>query len=121
MAEDTGQPVYHICRRDEWRTAVVRGSYPGSTQDRADGFIHFSSAVQVRGSAAKHRAGQANLVLLSVDPNVLGDSLKWEPSRAGQLFPHLYGELPLSAVIRMDDLPLDDRGVHVFPNDIEIA
>jgi len=94
---------------------VPSGAYPGSSQDAADGFIHFSTARQVRASAAKHWAGQTGLVLLTVDPGPLGDSLKWEPSRGGDLFPHLYGPLPVSAVISVDPLPLGDDGVHVFP------
>ena len=68
------------------------------------------------GSAAKHRAGQDGLVLLTVDGDVLGDALKWEPSRGGVLFPHLHGELPVSAVLRADPLPLGPDGRHVFPD-----
>ena len=107
--------IYHICRREEWAAAAARGSYPGSSQDRADGFIHFSSADQVVASAAKHRAGQAGLVLLTVDPASLGADLKWEASRGGQLFPHLYGPLPEAAVRRVEGLPLGADGCHVFP------
>ena len=91
------------------------GRYGGSSQDRADGFIHFSAADQVVDSAARHRAGQAGLVLLTVEAAALGAALKWEPSRRGLLFPHLYGDLPLSAVSRVDDLPLGADGRHVFP------
>ena len=110
--------IYHICRRDEWVSAEKTGSYAGSSQDLADGFIHFSTASQVRASAAKHRAGQTDLMLLSVDPDSLSDALKWEPSRGGQLFPHLYGDLPLSAVRRVDPLELDADGVHQFPEHV---
>jgi len=109
------EPIYHICRQDEWESAQATGSYHGSSQDAADGFIHFSTALQVRTSAAKHRAGQTGLVLLTVDPDPLGDALKWEPSRGGDLFPHLYGPLSVAAVIRADPLPLGDDGLHVFP------
>ncbi len=108
-------PIFHMCRREEWEAAQAAGTYDGSSQDRADGFIHFSTATQVVESAAKHRAGQDGLVLLAVDPARLGDALKWEPSRGGQLFPHLYGALPLDAVIRADDLSLGQDGRHVFP------
>ena len=73
--------IYHICRRDEWASEEKTGSYAGSSQDLVDGFIHFSTASQVRASAAKHRAGQTDLMLLSVDPDSLSDALKWEPSR----------------------------------------
>jgi len=108
-------PIYHICRREEWEAATRSGSYPGSSQDHADGFIHFSGRDQVAESAARHRAGQSGLVLLTVDPGPLGEALKWEPSRAGLLFPHLYGTLPVTAVLRVDDLALGDDGRHVFP------
>ena len=107
--------IFHICRREEWDAAQAQGLYYGSSQDRADGFIHFSSAAQVEASAAKHRAGQDGLVLLSVSAAALGPALKWEPSRGGALFPHLYGALPLGAVCRVDDLPLGTDGRHRFP------
>ena len=107
--------IYHICRKEEWAAATAAGRYGGSSQDRADGFIHFSAADQVEASAAKHRAGQDGLVLLAVDAAALGDRLKWEPSRGGALFPHLYGDLPLAAVRRVDDLPLGPDGRHRFP------
>ena len=107
--------IYHICRAEEWRVAAVRGGYAGSSQDQADGFIHFSNGTQVEASAAKHRAGQTGLVLLTVDADQLGPQLKWEPSRGGDLFPHLYGTLPTGAVLAVDDLPLGPDGRHVFP------
>ena len=110
--------IYHMCRADEWADAQVSGQYAGSSQDRADGFIHFSTAGQVRESAAKHRAGQDNLVLLCVDTAALGDGLKWEPSRGGQLFPHLYGALPVSAVVSADPLMLDADSRHIFPDHV---
>ena len=91
------------------------GLYRGSSQDAADGFIHFSTAEQIRESARKHRAGQADLVLVTVDAAKLGALLKWEPSRGGALFPHLYGALPLEAVIRVEPLPLGPAGTHSFP------
>ena len=107
--------IYHICKRAEWNNALSRGAYLGSSQDAADGFIHFSSRHQVMASAAKHRARQEGLVLLTVDPLILGKDLRWEPARGGELFPHLYGPLPTTAVKAVDDLPLDDEGMHVFP------
>ncbi len=109
-----GQTIYHMCTRAEWQAAEAEGLYPGSSQDAADGFIHFSARDQVAVSAAKHRAGQDGLVLLSVDAGALGDALKWEPSRGGALFPHLYGPLPVAAVTKVDDLPLGADGYHVF-------
>jgi uncharacterized protein (DUF952 family) len=110
--------IYHMCRAEEWADAQASGNYGGSSQDQADGFIHFSTAAQVRESAAKHRAGQNGLLLLTVAVEPLGDALKWEPSRGGQLFPHLYGALPVTAVTRADPLPLDGVGRHVFPEHV---
>lgn len=107
--------IYHICKLQEWHTAECSGFYAGSSQDAADGFIHFSGPDQVVESAAKHRAGQDGLMLLAVDAGQLGDALKWEPSRKGQLFPHLYGPLPLSAVTSATPLNLGPDGRHVFP------
>lgn len=107
--------IFHMCRQEEWLAAVPSGSYPGSSQDAADGFIHFSTAAQVVVSAAKHRAGQTGLVLLSVRADALGAALRWEASRGGALFPHLYGPLPVAAVTAVDPLPLGPGGRHVFP------
>lgn len=107
--------IYHMCRAEEWQAAQASGFYLGSSQDVADGFIHFSTADQVKESAAKHRAGQAGLVLLAVEAAALGDALRWEPSRGGQLFPHLYGPLPTGAVRSARGLPLGTDGLHLFP------
>jgi uncharacterized protein (DUF952 family) len=107
--------IFHMCRAEEWRRAEADGRYSGSAQDAADGFIHFSTASQVAESAAKHRAGQAGLVLVAADPGALGPALRWEPSRGGALFPHLYGALPLGAVRWVRDLPLGSDGRHLFP------
>ena len=107
--------IYHMCLREEWELAVRSGAYAGSSQDRADGFIHFSTAEQLPQSARRHRTGQAGLVLLAVDTHVLGKALRWEPSRQGALFPHLYGTLPLSAVRSVRDMPLDADGVPLLP------
>ena len=111
-----GQPIYHLCTQAEWQAAKSKGEYLGSSQDTVDGFIHFSTQDQIVASAAKHRAGQTGLVLLSVDPGLLVDILKWELARGGALFPHLYGPLPLVAVIDVDNLPLGDDGRHRFPS-----
>lgn len=113
-----GAAIYHMCRSEEWREAQARGRYEGSSQDLADGFIHFSTAYQLRASAAKHRAGQEGLVLLTVDPAALGAALRWEPARGGQLFPHLYGPLALDAVLAVEALPLETDGRHRFPERI---
>jgi uncharacterized protein (DUF952 family) len=111
-----GEPsIFHMCRAEEWRAAEAGGAYAGSSQDKADGFIHFSTAAQLPESAAKHRAGQPDLVLLAVDPAALGAALRWERARGGALFPHLYGTLPREAVRRVSPLPLGPDGRHVFP------
>jgi uncharacterized protein (DUF952 family) len=107
--------IFHMCLRVEWEAAVRSGTYSGSSQDRADGFIHFSTAGQLPDSARRHRLGQPGLVLLAVDPQVLGESLRWEPSRRGALFPHLYGTLPVSAVRSVWEIPLDSAGIPVLP------
>jgi uncharacterized protein (DUF952 family) len=107
--------VYKIMTAADWRAVRDQGSYEGSVHDRRDGFIHFSTARQVAGTAAKHFAGQPDLVLLGVDASMLGEALKWEPSRGGDLFPHLYRPMPASAVVTAHDLPLDGDGRHRLP------
>jgi len=111
-----GTFIYHMCRREEWLAAEISGAYGGSSQDRADGFLHFSTAEQIVESAARHRARQDGLLLLTVDADALSDALKWEESRGGALFPHLYGNLPVAAAIRVDELPLGPDGKHIFPD-----
>jgi uncharacterized protein (DUF952 family) len=111
--------IFHICRREEWDAALATGFYGGSSQDRADGFIHFSTADQVIASAAKHRAGQSGVVLIEAAVARLGDGLKWERSRNGALFPHLYGRMPVGAAVRIVDLPLGADGNHIFPPDLQ--
>ncbi|MGE5145236.1 MAG: DUF952 domain-containing protein [Candidatus Eiseniibacteriota bacterium] len=117
MAAPSEHPscIYHMCRYYEWSAAEATGVYRGSSQDQADGFIHFSTAAQIVESAARHRTGQDNLVLVAVDAGRLGDALRWEKSRGGQLFPHLYGPLPLAAVIETHPLMLGADRRHVFP------
>jgi len=107
--------IYHMCRRAEWQAAEQAGVYRGSSQDAADGFIHFSTAAEIEASAARHRAGQDDLVLIAVDPAALGAALKWEPARGGALFPHLYAALALDSVRWTAPLPLGADGRHVFP------
>lgn len=104
------EPVYKICGRDAWEEAQALGRYAGSADDARDGFIHFSTRSQLAGTVAKHFAGQDNLVLVAVDVGALGDALKWEPSRGGELFPHLYGALDMSAVLSVEDFSLETEG-----------
>jgi len=111
--------IYHICPQSAWDDAKSLGHYAGSADDRRDGFIHFSAEAQLRQSAAKHHGGKSGLVLLTVDPARLGAALRWEESRGGALFPHLYGTLAADAVVRADELPLDPQtGIHRFPASI---
>jgi len=107
--------VYYLARKAEFEAAREGEFYLGSAEDRADGFIHFSTADQVRGSAAKHRQGARDLLLLEVDAERLGPDLRWEAARGGQMFPHLYGRLPLAAIRRTTPLPLAGDG-HLFPD-----
>jgi uncharacterized protein (DUF952 family) len=92
--------IYKILRNAEWRDAQTCGAFSGSADDVRDGFIHFSTAAQLRGTLERHYAGESGLVVLEVPAPALGDALRWEPSRDGALFPHLYGVLPLTAVTR---------------------
>lgn len=107
--------LYKICPAWRWREAERNGMFRGSEVDLRDGFIHFSTAAQVAETAAKHFAGRNDLVLVRVDATRLGEALKWEPSRGGALFPHLYGALEVAAVIRAEPLPLGADGRHKFP------
>lgn len=107
--------IYKICPEAHWRAAEMDGVFRGAAVDLADGYIHFSTAEQAVETAAKHFAGQKDLLLVQVDSGRLGGHLKWEPSRGGALFPHLYGELGLAAVTKVEPLPLGDDGMHIFP------
>ncbi len=108
--------LYKICPAALWREAERQGVFHGSEVDLRDGFIHFSSAAQVAETAAKHFAGMQDLLLIAVDSASLGTALIWEPSRGGALFPHLYGPLKLSAVTRVEPLPLGPDGHHRLPS-----
>lgn len=91
--------IYHICAAADWRAAQPVGRYRGSDAARADGFLHLSTAEQLAGSLEKHYPEPDGFVILTVQRAALGSELRWEPSRGGALFPHVYGEIPLSAVI----------------------
>ena len=109
--------IYKIAPASLWESALGSGLFDGAPVDLADGYIHFSTASQVRETARRHFAGQGDLLLIEVETAVLGDDLKWEPSRGGDLFPHLYAPLPVSAVTRVDRLTLGPDG-HIFPDDL---
>ncbi|QFU15541.1 DUF952 domain-containing protein [Microvirga thermotolerans] len=108
--------IYKICSEPLWKAAEAEKVFRGAPVDSQDGYIHFSTAAQVRETAARHFAGQDGLVLVAVDEERLGEALRYEPSRGGDLFPHLYALLPLSAVLWVKPLPLGDDGRHVFPD-----
>lgn len=107
--------IYKICPGELWREAEKTGVFHGAAIDLSDGFIHFSTATQVRETAAKHFSGQSGLLLVAIDAGKLGDALRYEVSRGGALFPHLYAPLDLTAVRWVKPLPLDATGTHDFP------
>jgi uncharacterized protein (DUF952 family) len=109
------EPVYKILAEAALEAAKTEGQFLGTGDDLRDGFIHLSAAHQVAGTLAKYYAGEEDLLLVALDPELLGEALKWEPSRGGDLFPHLYGPLPLGAILSVDRLELDDDNHHILP------
>lgn len=107
--------IYKILPRVEWTAAVEAGSFKGSAVDLDDGYIHFSTAAQAGETARRYFAGLADLVVLEVEGDNLGPVLKWEPSRGGDLFPHLYAPLAVSAVLAVHEAPLGADGVPGMP------
>ena len=113
--------IYKILNQDEWQEFLRAGEFTGSSVDIADGYIHFSTASQVVQTATKHFAGKDNLVLLEIDEQKLGANLKFEPSRGGDLFPHLYGSLSLNEVATNWPLPLNQQTQqHEFPAEVTL-
>lgn len=108
--------IYKICDSSLWAKVEAAGIFEGAPVDFADGYIHFSTASQVAETASRHFGGRNDLILAAIDPGRLGDALKYEQSRGGDLFPHLYGSLPMSAVIWHAPLPLGSNGSHMFPD-----
>lgn len=108
--------AYKILTEEQWAAFSRAGSFAGAPIDAADGYIHLSAADTVVETAAKHFTGQQGLMLVAVDLDALGAGVRWEVSRGGALFPHLYGALPMTAVVRSDPLPLDGDGRHRFPD-----
>jgi uncharacterized protein (DUF952 family) len=107
--------IFKIVPRTLWQKAVDQGVFRGAPVDLADGFIHFSTADQARETAAKHFASQDDLLLAAFEAATFGDALKWEPSRGGAMFPHLYGTLAPDTALWVRDLPLAADGTHTFP------
>ena len=110
--------IFKIVSRAEWERAEAEGVFRGAAIDLQDGYIHFSTAGQVAETAAKHFADQTDLLLVALRTGDLGDKLRWEPSRGGALFPHLYAPLSLTAVQAVWPLPFE-QGRHVFPVEID--
>ena len=106
--------IYKILSRDLWTRALADGVFHGASIDVTDGYIHLSTAAQAEETVARHFAGQDSLVLVAFDPLDFSDTLKWEPSRGGALFPHIYGSIDTAKARWVKDLVLD-CGVHVFP------
>jgi uncharacterized protein (DUF952 family) len=111
--------IFKVCGAAEWAAAEQAGHYAGSADDARDGFIHFSTAAQLPGTLAKYFAGRDDLLLVAVQAGTLGAALKWEPSRGGNLFPHLYAPLPVSAALWARPLLRRAGGDHVLPADLE--
>ena len=109
------QIIYKMAPEALWREAEKNGRFTGAAIDVADGFIHFSTADQARETAAKHFVGQTDLLLVAIDGALLGEALKYEVSRGGALFPHLYGVIDMNAVLWARPLPLGADGAHQFP------
>lgn len=109
--------IYKICPEALWRDAEAAGLFKGAPVDLADGFIHFSTATQLRETAAKHFADQDGLLLIAVTDAALGEALRYEPSRGGAMFPHLYAPLDPKQARWIAPLPLGQGG-HVFPEEI---
>ncbi len=107
--------IFKICPLKVWQVAEKEGYFAGATIDLEDGYIHFSAGDQVRETANKYFRGQKDLLLIAVDAQALGEKLRWEPSRGGALFPHLYDRLELSSVVWTKDLPLQEDGTFAFP------
>ena len=115
VAANAGMQIYKVFRADEWAQLQQDGQSRGAPVDLADGYVHFSTAGQLAETLSRHFAGAEGLVLLACDADRLSDDLKWEPSRGGALFPHLYGALALSTVVGVTPLPLGPNG-HVLPD-----
>ncbi len=109
--------VFKVATQRAWESACLIGAFAGSSDDVRDGFIHLSAAHQLAGTLAKHFKGQKDLVLITLEADALGDALKWEASRGGELFPHLYAALPTAAAREVRALTLDDAGVPKVPED----
>lgn len=112
--------IFKVVSRQLWAEAEQANIFRGAAIDVQDGFIHFSAASQVVETVARHFAGQVDLLLIEVDARRLGKELRWEVSRGGDRFPHLYGDMPLDSVLSVAELPVGTDGTHVFPSGLSI-
>ncbi len=107
--------IYKIENQESWQTAKSTGIYEGSSDDLKDGFIHFSTQQQLQATLDKHYKGKSNLLLIALNSEILGLNLKWEPSRGGDLFPHLYAPLPTTHIMWEKPIIQNDNGTHSIP------
>lgn len=110
--------IYKICKKADWADAKIKGFYSGSVHDKRDGFIHFSTATQLPATLAKHYAGETDLVLIGVSTKQFTHTLKYEPARDGDLFPHLYDNLQMQQCLWEIELVLDENGIHKLPKEV---
>lgn len=118
MSSTTAQLVFKVATRAAWEEACRNGAFHGSADDVRDGYIHLSAAHQLAGTLARHYKGQSDLLLITFESAALGDALRWEPSRGGDLFPHLYTPLPTHAARAVHALSLDAYGTPILPEDL---
>ncbi len=111
----TSETIYKICSKEEWDIACANQRFEGAAIDLLDGYIHFSTAAQVKQTARLYFKGREGLVLVAVKAKCLGDDLKWQAARGGELFPHLFATLDVEAATSVADLPVAEDGTHVFP------
>jgi uncharacterized protein (DUF952 family) len=115
---DELEMIYKICTQNEWRHFRAAGQFAGSPDDLRDSFIHLSGPDQVARTAAKYFAGRTDLVLLAIDPDRLGDGLRWESSGGDTVYPHFYGPLPVAAVVSSTPLTVSPDGRHILPPEL---
>lgn len=107
--------LYRLVRAEDWQAAAASGVYRGAEHDARDGFVHLSTAAQAEDTAERHYSGVPDLLLLTLDARRLDGEIRFEPSSGGELFPHLYGTIPVEAVLEVQRIPLDPEGGFRFP------
>ncbi len=115
----TPKKAFRLANPERWAAAMMEGRFTGDPHDVADGFIHLSAAPQVEGTLVKHYNDHERLLLVEIDLEALGDTVKWEVSRGGEEFPHVYGEIPASAVRGMRHVRRNEDGDWILPSDLE--